>query len=142
MEVAVARLVVVSRGNGIAFPKRGQVRYSPPTWNFTEAEMIKRITAAGPYDLVLSDAAPATSGNKVIDTGRSEALVESVLAGLPAWLVPGGGMVTKLFQGGGEQQLRQAAQAVFTSATLFRPQAVRSESFETYLVGIGYRGEE
>jgi 23S rRNA (uridine2552-2'-O)-methyltransferase len=112
------------------------------TGDFTEAEMIKRITAAGPYDLVLSDAAPATSGNKVIDTGRSEALVESVLAGLPAWLVPGGGMVTKLFQGGGEQQLRQAAQAVFTSATLFRPQAVRSESFETYLVGIGYRGEE
>jgi 23S rRNA (uridine2552-2'-O)-methyltransferase len=110
------------------------------TGDFTDPETIERITAAGPFDLVLSDAAPATTGNKVIDTGRSEALVESILAGLPAWLVPGGNMVAKLFQGGGEQQLRRTAQSVFTSATLFRPKAVRSESFETYLVGIGYRG--
>jgi len=112
------------------------------TGDFTEAETIERITAAGPFDLVLSDAAPATSGNKVIDTGRSEALVESILTGVPVWLVPGGTMVAKLFQGGGEQQLRQAAQDLFATTTLFRPQAVRRESFETYLVGIGYHGKD
>ena len=111
------------------------------TGDFTDPQIGERITAAGPYDLVLSDAAPATSGNKVVDTGRSEALVESILAGVPAWLVPGGAMVAKLFQGGGEQQLREAARVLFTSTALFRPKAVRSESFETYLVGTGYRGD-
>lgn len=108
--------------------------------DFTDAEMVTRIAAAGPFDLVLSDAAPATTGNRVVDTGRSEALVESIMARLPEWLTPGGNLVCKLFQGGGEQALLRELRRKFAAAHLYRPQAVRKESFETYLVGLGYTG--
>ncbi|MFW6227883.1 MAG: RlmE family RNA methyltransferase, partial [Alkalispirochaeta sp.] len=110
------------------------------TGDFTEPGVIERIVERGPFDLVLSDAAPATTGNRVIDTGRSEALVESILAGLDRWLVPDGALVAKLFQGGAEQELRREVQERFRKGVLFRPDAVRRESFETYLVGIGFTG--
>ena len=108
--------------------------------DFTDESLATEIARLGPYDLVMSDAAPATTGNRVVDTGRSEALVESILACLPRWLAPGGALVCKLFQGGGEQQFLQQARREFRTGRLYRPEAVRKESFETYLVGTGYRG--
>lgn len=108
--------------------------------DFTEEALAREVATLGPYGLVMSDAAPATTGNRVVDTGRSEALVESILAYLPQWLVPGGSLVCKLFQGGGEQRLLQKVRREFRSGRLHRPDAVRRESFETYLVGLGYLG--
>lgn len=108
--------------------------------DFTETSVASAIAAVGPYDLVLSDAAPSTSGNRLVDTGRSEALVESILAGLREWILPGGSFVAKLFQGGGEQDLRKEVQQRFAKGVIYRPQAVRRESFETYLVGLNYHG--
>lgn len=106
--------------------------------DFTAPETAAAIEADAPFDLLLSDAAPATTGNRVVDTGRSEALVESILAQLPHWLSPGGNLVCKLFQGGGEQPLLRRLREEFTAAHLYRPEAVRKESFEAYLVGLGY----
>jgi 23S rRNA (uridine2552-2'-O)-methyltransferase len=107
------------------------------TADFTEAGTIERIAAAGPFDLVLSDAAPATTGNRLVDTSRSEALVESILFNLDRWLHPGGSCAFKIFQGGAEQRLLAEMRRDFQRAALHRPKAVRSESFESYLVGIG-----
>ena len=108
--------------------------------DFTDLDVAAAISAAGPFDVVVSDAAPATTGNRIVDTGRSEALVESIVAELPRWLAEGGACVVKLFQGGGEQQLLATFREVFRTAALVRPKAVRRESFETYIVGRGYRG--
>ena len=104
--------------------------------DFTEPEVVELLAKLGPYDLVMSDAAPATSGNRLVDTGRSEALVESILWNLDRWLAPSGACVAKLFQGGGEQALLRSFQDRFARAALFRPASVRKESFETYLVGL------
>lgn len=108
--------------------------------DFTEPAVVEELAAAGPFDLVLSDAAPATTGNKLVDTSASEALVESALANLDRWLVAGGSCAFKLFQGGGEQQLLAQLRARFEKGAFHRPKAVRSESFEGYLVGVGFRG--
>jgi len=91
----------------------------------------------GPYGLVLSDAAPSTSGDRTVDTGRSEALVEAVIGYADALLVPGGHLVAKLFQGGGERELLQSLRGRFETARGFKPRACRAESFETYLLGLG-----
>ena len=109
--------------------------------DFTEPDIVARITGSAPFDLIMSDAAPATTGNRLVDTGRSEALVESILARLRDWLAPGGNLVCKLFQGGGEQDLLRQIREQFRAGHLYRPDAVRRESFETYLVGIGYRAD-
>jgi 23S rRNA (uridine2552-2'-O)-methyltransferase len=91
----------------------------------------------GPYDVVLSDAAPATSGNSGLDTDRSEAIVEAVLDYAEAMLKPGGAMVAKLFMGGGQRAILDRMKTMFTGARAFKPAACRSVSFETYLVGQG-----
>ena len=39
----------------------------------------EKIAAAGPYDTVLSDAAPATTGNRTVDAGASFEIVEQVV---------------------------------------------------------------
>jgi 23S rRNA (uridine2552-2'-O)-methyltransferase len=106
--------------------------------DFTDPDVRRWINEQGPYSHVISDAAPATTGNRIVDTARSEGLVESILAEVPGWLQPGGAVVCKVFQGGGQQTLLQEVRRLCQRGYLYRPQAVRSESFETYLVGIGY----
>ena len=90
----------------------------------------------GPYDSVICDAAPATTGNKTVDTARSTGLVELAIFYAQTMLKPGGNFVVKIFQGGDQQQLLKSMRQIFTSARGFKPEACRTESFETYLVGL------
>ncbi|TVQ40145.1 MAG: RlmE family RNA methyltransferase [Spirochaetaceae bacterium] len=100
------------------------------------------VSRHGPFDVVLSDAAPATTGDRTVDTARSATLVESILHGLPHYLAPGGDLAVKIFQGGQEQFLLRGLRSAFQNARAFKPRACRKGSFETYLIGIGYGGEE
>ncbi|HQQ72863.1 MAG TPA: RlmE family RNA methyltransferase, partial [Rectinema sp.] len=97
-----------------------------------------RLRELGPYNLVVSDAAPATSGNRLVDQARSEELVEAVIGLALGVLAPGGALVTKIFQGGEERRLLTELRVHFAQARAFKPQACRSESFETYLVATGF----
>jgi len=97
-----------------------------------------RLRELGPYNLVVSDAAPATSGNRLVDQARSEELVEAVIGLALGVLAQGGALVTKIFQGGEERRLLTELRAHFAQARAFKPQACRSESFETYLVATGF----
>jgi len=97
-----------------------------------------RLRELGPYNLVVSDAAPATSGNRLVDQARSEELVEAVIELALEVLAPGGALVTKIFQGGEERRILTELRAHFAQARAFKPQACRSESFETYLVATGF----
>jgi 23S rRNA (uridine2552-2'-O)-methyltransferase len=94
----------------------------------------------GPFDVILSDAAPSTTGNRTLDSARSAELVEIVLELADELLVPGGHMVAKLFQGGDEKTLLESARARFRSARIQRPKASRSDSFEVFIVGVDHRG--
>ncbi|TXT43808.1 MAG: 23S rRNA (uridine2552-2'-O)-methyltransferase [Spirochaetes bacterium] len=94
----------------------------------------------GPYSLVVSDAAPSTTGNRLVDQARSEELVDSVMTlGLEV-LAPGGSLVMKIFQGGEEKRLLTELRSRFTQARGFKPESCRSISFETYLVATGFKG--
>lgn len=97
------------------------------------------LLARGPYDLVVSDAAPATTGNRTVDTLRSLALVEEVVNYAEVGLKPGGALVVKVFQGGDTQSILQRMRGLFATARAFKPEACRSESFETYYIGQGRR---
>ncbi len=101
------------------------------------AEVRASVKALGPYDLVVCDAAPATTGNRTVDTARSSGLVELALYYAEEMLLPGGNFVVKVFQGGGEQEVLKRMRKAFASARGFKPEACRTESFETYLVGLG-----
>jgi len=103
-------------------------------------EVRERVLSLGPYGLLLSDAAPATTGNRGVDTARSLALAEGVLSYLDA-LEGGGSLVLKIFQGGDTAQFLASLREQFRVVKTFKPQACRRESFEVYAIGLGKRGE-
>lgn len=102
-----------------------------------QKEIVDKIKAEGPFDLVVCDAAPLTIGNRVVDTARSSGLVKMAIWYAETMLKSGGNFAVKIFQNGDQQALLKAMREVFTNAKGFKPQACRSESFETYLIGLG-----
>lgn len=100
------------------------------------ADVRKKVQAEGPFDTIICDAAPATTGNKTVDTARSSGLVEIALWYAQTMLVTGGNFVVKIFQGGEEREHLQTMRQLFTTAKGFKPEACRTTSFETYLIGL------
>ena len=107
-----------------------------------DQEVRDRAMALGPYYSVICDAAPPTTGNRTVDTARSTGLVELAIFYAQTMLKPGGNFAVKIFQGGDQQALLKSMREIFTSARGFKPEACRTESFETYLVGLGKRDNE
>jgi 23S rRNA (uridine2552-2'-O)-methyltransferase len=90
----------------------------------------------GPFDVVLSDAAPRTSGSGLVDAQGSLELAERALEIAVDTLNPGGHLVVKVFQGGEEGQLLHRMKSLFRRARAFKPKASRGESRETYFLGL------
>jgi 23S rRNA (uridine2552-2'-O)-methyltransferase len=105
--------------------------------DITEQAVQEALTSRGPYHLVMSDAAPATTGNRSVDTLRSRALAETGIRYAEAALVPGGSLVVKIFQGEDAPELLKEIRARFKAGKSFKPQACRGSSFETYYIGLG-----
>lgn len=102
-----------------------------------EQEIREALISRGPYRLIVSDVAPSTMGNRSVDTLRSLALVEEVVNYAELCLEPGGSLVVKIFQGGDMQDVQKRIKSLFESSRSFKPEACRSGSFETYLIGQG-----
>ena len=110
--------------------------------DFTEESVVQQLTSRGPFNLVLSDAAPNTTGNRVLDTARSEALCDAARDIALRVLKPGGSLVVKLFQGGGVETWVAGLRPQFQAVKRARPKAIRSESSEHYVLAIGYAGPD
>lgn len=96
-------------------------------------------TLGGPFDLVISDMAPKTSGQRHADQYRSYELVMRALELTKTVLRPDGTFVAKIFQGAEFEDARNAVREVFGKVRIIRPQATRSESYEVFLVGLGFQ---
>lgn len=95
-----------------------------------------KLVELGPYDCIISDAAPMTTGNRTVDTTRSEWLAEQVVFLAEEQLKVHGNLVIKIFQGGGQEQVLKRMRELFTKAKAFKPKACRDDSFEIYLIGL------
>lgn len=92
------------------------------------------------YDLVLSDAAPKTTGVPFADHARSIELARRTLELARALLRPGGSWLCKVFQGEEYRQLRSEARARFETLHEEKPKSSRDRSVEMFLLGRGCRG--
>lgn len=97
------------------------------------------LSARAPYDVVLSDMAPSTSGNKVRDQALSEELFERALAVAVELGKPGSSFVAKLFMSGEFARLRGAVQRAYREVKTIRAEATRQNSSEVFVVGRGRR---
>ncbi|MDR2964916.1 MAG: RlmE family RNA methyltransferase [Treponema sp.] len=115
--------------------------------DITTPEVREALLSKGPYSAIISDAAPATTGNHTVDAARSFNLAEEVInyaeLVLPdgrQMLAPGGNLAVKVFQGGDSTELLKRMKTLFTTAKTYKPTACRGESVETYFVGLGFLG--
>jgi len=94
----------------------------------------------GRADVVLSDAAPNTTGSAFTDQARSADLVRSVFALARETLRGGGTFLAKIFGGADADAVFRELRPFFSDLRRIRPEATRKESFELYLLGKGYKG--
>ena len=97
------------------------------------------IAGAAPYDVVLSDMAPNTTGNRDLDQARSFELFLGAVASAERHVVTGGSFVGKIFMSGDFPQAKEAVRKVFEEVRVIRPETVRSNSFEVFIVGLRRR---
>jgi 23S rRNA (uridine2552-2'-O)-methyltransferase len=97
------------------------------------------VAAYAPYDVVLSDMAPSTTGQKSVDQARSFELFMRALAVAGSLLRPGGSFVGKLFMSEELRAAREALKGLFAEERLIRPEGTRSVSTELFVVGLGRR---
>jgi 23S rRNA (uridine2552-2'-O)-methyltransferase len=107
-----------------------------------DAEVRARVAAMvdGRADVVLSDAAPETTGIKLRDHVRSIELARTAFEFAQDLLGDGGSMVLKIFEGEDFPDLLRDVKRVFRRAQGHKPSASRDESWEIFIVARGYRG--
>jgi 23S rRNA (uridine2552-2'-O)-methyltransferase len=117
----------------IAGVERLEGDFLDPTVQARLAELL-----GGPAQVVLSDMATPSTGQRAVDRLRAEALGETVLDFAAEVLAPGGACVVKLIKGG-EAALMPRAAARFATAKVVRPKATRADSSEVFLVARGFK---
>lgn len=100
----------------------------------------EELSRFAPYDVVLSDMAPKTSGVKMRDQAMSFELFERALfvakqLGKPRT----SSFVAKIFMGPDFDEAISIAKKTFQKSRVVRPSGVRSASKEVFLVGQGLR---
>lgn len=105
---------------------------------FDEALLERLIAEHAPFDVVLSDMAPATSGIRSADSARSELLFEQALRIVGRVLRPGGHFLGKIFQGAEFHALLLGVKKAFHRVKVVKPGASRKESKEIYILAMGY----
>lgn len=93
----------------------------------------------GPFDVVISDMAPATTGNVRVDAARSFYLCQAALDVADRVLKSGGRFVCKMFQGEDTQDFQTEVKNRYAKLAVARPKSTRKASREMFIIGIGKR---
>jgi len=111
----------------------------PPQCTFLVGDALaltdEQLGTYAPYDVVLSDMAPSTTGNRLGDQTRSFELFMRALAVAARLVKPGGAFVGKIFMGEDLPLARAELRKHFASERLIRPEGTRSVSYEIFIVG-------
>ena len=84
-------------------------------------------------DVIVSDMAADTTGNKSLDSIRTNQLCSEIINFSKDILKPKGVLVSKLFMGDDFIEVKNQAKSVFEKVNFFKPKSSRKESKETYL---------
>ena len=84
-------------------------------------------------DVIMSDMAADTTGNKSLDCIRTNQLCANVIQFSVEHLKPNGVVISKLFMGEDFIEIKKLAKSTFKEVNFFKPESSRNESKETYL---------
>ena len=115
----------------------------PPNAKFIQGDALSLenevLGEYGPYDVVLSDMAPSTTGNRFTDQTRSAELAEKALEVAIHFGKPGSHFVAKIFMGEDFPKIRERIRKLYTTERLIRPEGTRLVSYEIFMIGMGRR---
>ena len=118
----------------------------PPNVRFMQEDVFNRspefeqvLQALAPFDLIMSDMAPNTTGSKFTDQTRSFNLCEEALDLASLYLKEGGNFIVKIFMGPDVQDYLMTMRRMFAKVQGFKPKSSRSESKEIFYLGLGYK---
>ena len=94
-------------------------------------EVIKYLNSN--VDVIVSDMAADTTGNKSLDAIRTNQLCYELINFSKDILKPKGVLVSKLFMGDDFLEVKNLAKSIFKKVNFFKPKSSRKESKETYL---------
>lgn len=106
--------------------------------NFLKENYKEKIYEHTPFDGIISDMAPDTSGDKLTDCYASSDLVESALKFAYDHLKKNGFFIAKIFQGGNEKEIMEEMKSAFETVKYFKPKSSRKKSFEIFLIGFNF----
>ena len=103
--------------------------------NFFESSTKDKIKnyIKGKLDVIVSDMAADTTGNKSLDSIRTNQLCGEAINFSSKILKNDGIFVSKLFMGEDFIEVKNLAKSIFKNVNFFKPNSSRKESKETYL---------
>ena len=108
--------------------------------NFYKNDIFEKITKDkikdffnGKLQVIISDMAADTTGNKTLDSIRTNQLCLEILSLSPKVLVSNGVFVSKVFMGEDFDEIIKLAKTLFKEVKFFKPMSSRNESKETYI---------
>jgi len=105
-----------------------------------EPEMIVKVRKFRPaFKVIISDLAPATTGNRWADAQKSLILVRETLSLAEQLLLNKGHYICKVFQGEDFPEFVADVKKRFAMAKVLKPKSSRIESREVFVLGMEYR---
>ena len=115
----------------------------PANVSLIEADLLlgepEMVADLGPFDLVLSDMAPKTTGRREVDQARSLELCLRAWEWALALLRPGGAFLFKIFESPEGDALIREQSAFFSRQARLKPKATRTKSVEIFVLGLGFK---
>ncbi|RJX33182.1 MAG: RlmE family RNA methyltransferase [Desulfurivibrio sp.] len=105
-----------------------------------DAGFISLLADSLPFQVVISDLAPKTSGNKFTDHLKSIELSRRALAIACRSLCRGGHFYCKVFQGEDFPDFVNEVRQSFSKTKIVKPKSSRVESREVFVLGLEFRG--
>lgn len=90
------------------------------------------------FQVILSDIAPRTSGNKWVDQQQSLNLARRVLELGVQLLERGGNLYVKVFEGEDFKEYVESVRKHFKTVKIVKPKSSRTESREVFVLGTGF----
>ena len=134
---------VGAEGRVLAVDQRPLARALTANVTFLEGDALSlepsRLSSFAPYDVLLSDMAPFTTGTREADQARSFELFMRALDLAAVLLVKGGSFVGKIFMGADFPLAKRRVRELFLRERTLRPEGTREASFEIFVAGLGRR---
>jgi 23S rRNA (uridine2552-2'-O)-methyltransferase len=131
------------QGKLLAIDRVSLAKQPPANVTFREADALaldsNDLSLFAPYDVVLSDMAPSTTGIPAADQERSFALFARALDIAAELLAQGGSFVGKIFMGPEFPVAKKRVKDLFETERALRPEGTRESSYEIFLVGLRRR---